>query len=102
MKYVEETVALLTLLLLNLQGQVLDMDDKSNAQSEHIEVVKIHEKCKTCPSEENESTHKITVTPEKKSVRKPKDSSDQLVFWGWKDKRNLSASLLKVKRTKLN
>ena len=81
-KYLEETVASLTLLLFNLQGQVLDMDEKSNEQSEHVEVVNTPEKCKTFPSEENETTNKSKVTPEKESVRKPKDSSETLNLLG--------------------
>ena len=48
----EETVASLTLLLLNFKDQVLDMDEKSNEQFEHVEVVKTPAKCKTFPSED--------------------------------------------------
>ena len=39
----EETVAYLMLIIFNLQGQVLDMAEKSNDQSEDIKVVNFFE-----------------------------------------------------------
>ena len=60
------------------------MDEKSNEQS--VEVVNTSEKCKTFPSEESETTNKTKVTPEKESVRKPKDSSETLNLLGQEDR----------------
>ena len=85
-KYLEDTVASLKLIIFNLQGQVLDIAENSSDQKEDIETSEKHRniKSKTFDSEEKGSLNKTTVTPENKIVTKPSNPLLKNVF-GWED-----------------